>query len=131
MAPVSRTTTKPTSSKNLQSAFTTAMMATEMPTAIDPLKLRSDLIVTDLCSIAVQGLGRAGSPAAARRGRRCCNGMHDAGSEALSGDTDWFGTASIDSSHVKAHRSAARGKGGRSRKPSPARATAARPRSTR
>jgi transposase len=36
----------------------------------------------------------------------------------------------IDSTHVKAHRSAAGGKGGRTRKPSGARAAGARPRST-
>ena len=41
-----------------------------------------------------------------------------------------IGTAAIDASHVKAHRSAAGGKGGPSRKPSGDRAAAARPRST-
>src|SRR3954464_65053 len=51
--------------------------------------------------------------------------------KALSGGTELFGTASMDSSHVKAHRSAAGGKGGRSTKPSAAHAAAARPRSTR
>jgi transposase len=51
--------------------------------------------------------------------------------KAVSGSTSLFGTASIDSSHVKAHRSAAGGKGGRSTKPSAARAEVARPRSTR
>jgi transposase len=51
--------------------------------------------------------------------------------KALSGSTNLFGTASIDSSHVKAHRSAAGGKGGHSTKPSVARAAAAQPRSTR
>ena len=50
--------------------------------------------------------------------------------KALSGEAELFGTASIDSSHVKAHRSAAGGKGGPSRKPSAARAGVARPRST-
>ena len=51
--------------------------------------------------------------------------------KALTGSTSLFGMASIDSSHVKAHRSAAGGKGGTSNKPSGARAGAARPRSTR
>jgi transposase len=51
--------------------------------------------------------------------------------KALTGSTSLFGTASIDSSHAKAHRSAAGGKGGTSNKPSGARAAAARPRSTR
>jgi transposase len=51
--------------------------------------------------------------------------------KALSGSTNLFGTASIDGSHVKAHRSAAGGKGGHSTKLSAARAAAARPRSTR
>jgi transposase len=50
--------------------------------------------------------------------------------KALTGSENLFGTASIDSSHVKAHRSAGGGKGGRSRKRSGARAAAARPRST-
>jgi transposase len=51
--------------------------------------------------------------------------------KALTGSTGLFGMASIDSSHAKAHRSAAGGKGGTSSKPSGARAAAARPRSTR
>jgi transposase len=51
--------------------------------------------------------------------------------KALSGGASLFGVASIDSSHVKAHRSAAGGKGGRSGKPSAARAVGGRPRSTR
>ena len=38
--------------------------------------------------------------------------------EALTGSTGVIGTAAIDSSHVKAHRSAAGGKGGSSKKPS-------------
>ena len=50
--------------------------------------------------------------------------------KALTGSTGVIGTAAIDSSHVKAHRSAAGGKGGPSRKPSDARAAAARQRST-
>src|SRR4051794_1125003 len=51
--------------------------------------------------------------------------------KALTGTASLFGTASIDSSHVKAHRSAAGGKGGTSNKPSGARAAGARPQSTR
>ncbi len=51
--------------------------------------------------------------------------------EALTGSTGVIGTAAIDSSHVKAHRSAAGGKGGPSSKPSGARAAGARPPSTR
>ncbi len=51
--------------------------------------------------------------------------------KALTGSTSLFGTASIDSSHAKAHRSAAGGKGGTSNKRSDARAAVARPRSTR
>ena len=51
--------------------------------------------------------------------------------KALSGGASLFGVASIDSSHVKAHRSAAGGKGGRSTKPSAARAADGRPRSMR
>src|SRR5688572_15122709 len=50
--------------------------------------------------------------------------------QAATGRVELFGTAAIDSSHVKAHRSAAGGKGGPSRKPSAARAAGARPRST-
>ena len=51
--------------------------------------------------------------------------------KALTGSTALFGAASIDSTHVKAHRSAGGGKGGRSSKRSVVRAAAARPRSTR
>src|SRR5579862_2839522 len=50
--------------------------------------------------------------------------------EALTGSTGIVGTVAIDSSTIKAHRSAAGGKGGRTAKPSGARAAAARPRST-
>jgi transposase len=50
--------------------------------------------------------------------------------EALTGSTGIIGTVAIDSSTIKAHRSAAGGKGGRTAKPSAARAVAARPRST-
>ena len=51
--------------------------------------------------------------------------------KALTGTVNLFGTALIDSSHVKAHRSAGGGKGGPSPKLLGARAAAARPRSTR
>jgi transposase len=51
--------------------------------------------------------------------------------KAVTGRTGVISTASIDSSHVKAHRSAGGGKGGPSRRPSDARAAVARPRSTR
>jgi transposase len=51
--------------------------------------------------------------------------------ETVTGRTGIIGTAAIDSSHVKAHRSAAGGKGGPTRKPLGAHAAAARPRSTR
>ena len=51
--------------------------------------------------------------------------------KAVSSSAELFGTASIDSSHIKAHRSAAGGKGGRSTKPSAARVAGAQPRSTR
>lgn len=50
---------------------------------------------------------------------------------AITGSTGVIATAAIDSSHVKAHRSAAGGKGGSLSKPSGARAGGARPRSTR
>ena len=51
--------------------------------------------------------------------------------EALTGTTGTIGTAAIDSSHVKAHRSAAGGKGGLSSKRSGgAHVAVARPRST-
>ena len=50
---------------------------------------------------------------------------------ALTGETGMIGTASIDSTAVKAHRSAAGGKGGPSARPSGVRAAAARPRSMR
>lgn len=49
--------------------------------------------------------------------------------EALTGTRGVIGTASIDSSHIKAHRSAAGGKGGLSTKRSDARAVVARRRS--
>jgi transposase len=48
----------------------------------------------------------------------------------VTGTTGVISTAAIDSSHVKAHRSAAGGKGERSTKPSGVRAEVARPRST-
>jgi transposase len=51
--------------------------------------------------------------------------------EAVTGSVGIISTASIDSSHVKAHRSAAGGKGGSSKKRSGVRAEAARPRFTR
>ena len=50
--------------------------------------------------------------------------------ETLTGRSAVIGSGAIDSSHVKAHRSAAGGKGGSLSKPSDARAAAARPRST-
>jgi len=50
--------------------------------------------------------------------------------EALSGSTGIIGTVAIDSSTIKAHRSAGGGKGGRTAKPSAARVAAARPKST-
>ncbi len=50
--------------------------------------------------------------------------------EALTGSTGIVGTVAIDSSLVKAHRSAAGGKGGPSARPSAARAAAAPPKST-
>ena len=46
--------------------------------------------------------------------------------EALTGSTGIIGSVAIDSSHIKAHRSAAGGKGGPSRKPSVARAAGGR-----
>ena len=46
--------------------------------------------------------------------------------EALTGSTGVIGSVAIDSSHIKAHRSAAGGKGGPSGKPSAARVAAAR-----
>ena len=51
--------------------------------------------------------------------------------EALTGSTGLIGTVAIDSSIIKAHRSAAGGKGGRTAKPSAARAAGAQPKSTR
>src|SRR5215471_11400528 len=51
--------------------------------------------------------------------------------EALTGSTGIIGTVAVDSTHIKAHRSAAGGKGGRISKPSAARAAGARPKSTR
>jgi transposase len=50
---------------------------------------------------------------------------------ALTGETGMISTASIDSTAVKAHRSAAGGKGGPSARPSGVHAAAARPRSMR
>ena len=50
--------------------------------------------------------------------------------ETLTGSTGIIGTVAIDSSHIKAHRSAAGGKGGPSVKPSAARAAGARRKST-
>jgi transposase len=50
--------------------------------------------------------------------------------EAVTGQAAIIGTAAIDSSHVKAHRSAGGGKGGPSSKPLDARAAAAPRRST-
>jgi transposase len=50
--------------------------------------------------------------------------------EAASGASGVIGTASIDSSHIKAHRSAGGGKGGRSPRQSGARAADAQRRST-
>ena len=50
---------------------------------------------------------------------------------ALTGSTGMIGTVAVDSTHIKAHRSAAGAKGGPSAMPSGARAAAARPRSTR
>ena len=50
--------------------------------------------------------------------------------EALTGSTGIIGTVAIDSSYIKAHRSAAGGKGGRSTKPSDVRGAGARPKST-
>src|SRR5215216_4980167 len=50
---------------------------------------------------------------------------------ALTGSTGMVGTMSIDSTHVKAHRSAAGAKGGPSVTPSVARGAGARPKSTR
>lgn len=51
--------------------------------------------------------------------------------EALTGSTGVVGTVAIDSSHIKAHRSAAGGKGGLITKPSAARAAGRRRSSTR
>ncbi len=51
--------------------------------------------------------------------------------EALTGSTGIIGTVAIDSSYIKAHRSAAGGKGGRSTTPTDVRAAGAPPRSTR
>ena len=50
--------------------------------------------------------------------------------EALTGSTGIIGTVAIDSSIIKAHRSAAGGKGGRTAKRSAAHEVAARPKST-
>jgi transposase len=51
--------------------------------------------------------------------------------KALTGSTGVIGTAAIDASHVKAHRSAAGGKGGSSRRPSGDHVVVARPKSMR
>lgn len=51
--------------------------------------------------------------------------------EALTGSSGLLGTVAIDSSTIKAHRSAGGGKGGRTVKPSAARVADARPKSTR
>ena len=51
--------------------------------------------------------------------------------EALTGHCGVWGSVAIDSTHIKAHRSAAGGKGGSTAKPSGARAAAGRPSSTR
>jgi transposase len=50
---------------------------------------------------------------------------------AATGESYITGAAAIDSTHIKAHRSAAGGKGGPSARPSAARAAAATPKSTR
>ena len=50
--------------------------------------------------------------------------------EALIGHSGLYGTVAIDATHIKAHRSAAGGKGGPSGKPSVARGAARRPSST-
>ena len=50
--------------------------------------------------------------------------------ERLTGSSGIIGTVAIDSSSIKVHRSAAGGKGGRSSKPSAARAVDAQPKST-
>ena len=49
---------------------------------------------------------------------------------ALTGSTGMYGSASVDSTYIKAHRSAAGAKGGRSTTPSAARVAGKRPRST-
>jgi transposase len=51
--------------------------------------------------------------------------------KAVTGNSGVIGTAAIDGSHVRAHRSAAGGKGGPSKKPSAVRGVAGRPPSTR
>jgi len=50
---------------------------------------------------------------------------------ALTGSTGMIGTMAVDSTHIKAHRSAAGAKGGPSATPSAAREVGARPKSTR
>jgi transposase len=50
--------------------------------------------------------------------------------EALTGSSGVYGTAAVDATHIKAHRSAAGAKGGTSSRRSGARAAGARPRST-
>ena len=49
--------------------------------------------------------------------------------QALTGSSGVYGTAAIDATHIKAHRSAAGAKGGTTRKRSAARAAGARPKS--
>jgi transposase len=49
---------------------------------------------------------------------------------ALTGSTGMYGSASVDSTYIKVHRSAAGAKGGRSTTPSAARVAGKRPRST-
>jgi transposase len=50
--------------------------------------------------------------------------------EVLTGSSGVYGTAAVDATHIKAHRSAAGAKGGTTPRPSVARAVAARPKST-
>lgn len=65
-----------------------------------------------------------------RFNRWSCQGIWLGMFEALTGRSPVIGTGSIDSTHVKAHRSAGGGKGGHSPKPLVARAAGGRPRST-
>lgn len=57
-------------------------------------------------------------------------GIWQAMFEALSGHSGLYGSVAIDATHIKAHRSAAGGKGGPSAKPSVVRAAARPPNST-